>query len=172
MWHQVRNTFAIFLVSGFWHGANWTFICWGAFHAALFLPLLLGGRNRLHLDQVASSGALPSLREVCEMMTTFFLSVVGWTFFRAPSMNQCLTWFREMISPWTWGVLVDLPHEFWQAFGAAIALLAAEWFNRREQFGFARYPRWTWLRWAIYLLLVGFIVIYTPGGQSFIYFQF
>ena len=171
-WKQVRNTFAIFLVSGFWHGANWTFICWGAFHAALFLPLLLGGRNRRHLNQVAAESALPSLREAGGMAATFLLSVVGWTFFRAQDMGQCLGWFREMVSPWAWRMLADLPHEFGPAIGAALALLAAEWFNRREQFGFARYPRRVWLRWTVYLLLVFLIVIYTPGSQSFIYFQF
>ena len=171
-WKQVRNTFAIFLVSGFWHGANWTFICWGAFHAILFLPLLLGGRNRRHLDQVAANGALPSFREICGMAGTFLLAVVGWTFFRASDMGQCLGWFQAMATPWTWHIPLKLPHELGVAIGAVIAMFVAEWFNRREDFGFVRYPRMTCLRWGVYLIILGLIVFYTPGSQSFIYFQF
>ena len=60
----VLNTFVIFLVSGLWHGANWTFVAWGAYHALLFLPLILLGKNRRHTDTVAAERALPSLREL------------------------------------------------------------------------------------------------------------
>ncbi len=58
----IRNTFIIFLVSGFWHGANWTFIAWGAYHALLFLPLILLGKNRKYTNVVASEGDVPMAR--------------------------------------------------------------------------------------------------------------
>ncbi|MBF1097142.1 MAG: MBOAT family protein, partial [Riemerella sp.] len=50
---KVRNTFVIFVVSGFWHGANWTFIAWGLLNAIYFLPLLLTSKNRVNLGVVA-----------------------------------------------------------------------------------------------------------------------
>lgn len=71
----VRNTFIIFLVSGFWHGANWTFIIWGFLNALYFLPLLLIKRNRKNLDIVAENRVLPSIRELLSMFTTFSLTV-------------------------------------------------------------------------------------------------
>ena len=84
---KIRNTFAVFLVSGFWHGANWTFIAWGAFHAVCFLPLLLCDKNRRHVTDVVAEGRLlPSPRELFQMLCTFALAVVGWTFFRAPDI--------------------------------------------------------------------------------------
>ena len=79
----IRNTFIIFLLSGFWHGANWTFIAWGAYHAFLFLPLILTGKNRKYTNQVAEGRVLPSLREVGQMLVTFFLAVFGWIIFRS-----------------------------------------------------------------------------------------
>ena len=82
-WMKVRNTFAIFLVSGFWHGANWTFIIWGALNAIYFLPLLLTNNNRKNLGVVAEGKLLPSFRELFAMLTTFILTVFAWIFFRA-----------------------------------------------------------------------------------------
>src|SRR5690606_33207591 len=87
-WLQVRNVFIIFLVSGFWHGANWTFIVWGALNALYFLPLLLGHKNRSHIDVVAAHRRLPTFREFLQMGLTFLLTVVAWVFFRADTVEQ------------------------------------------------------------------------------------
>jgi len=171
-WKRVRNTFAIFLVSGLWHGANWTFIIWGAFHAVLFLPLLLGGRNRLHLDVVAEDRALPNLRELGAMLRTFFFVLLGWALFRARSIGETCRWLRDMVDVRTFGAVHNLPRETAVGAVAAVVLLAVEWFNRREAFGCARLPRPTALRWGVYYLLLWLVVFYTPGSQTFIYFQF
>ena len=171
-WKRVRNTFVIFLVSGLWHGANWTFVAWGAFHAALFLPLLLGGRNRRHLDVVAENCALPSLRELGEMLRTFFFALLGWTLFRAQSIGEAGRWFRDMVDVRTFGSLHHLPRETTIAAVAVAALLLVEWFNRREAYGCARLPRLTSMRWGVYFVLLWLVVFYTPGSQTFIYFQF
>ncbi len=171
-WRRVRNTFAIFLVSGLWHGANWTFVAWGAFHAALFLPLLLGGANRRHLDTVAEGRALPSLRELREMLGTFLLALLGWALFRARSMGEAVSWFVSMVDVRTFGAVRGLPRETAVAAAAIGVMLAVEWLNRREAFGCARLPRSTPLRWGAYLILLWLAVFYTPGSQTFIYFQF
>ena len=84
----IRNTFIIFLVSGLWHGANWTFIVWGAYHALLFLPLILAGKNRKYTNQVAEGRILPTLKELGQMLLTFFLSVFGWVIFRSENIEQ------------------------------------------------------------------------------------
>ena len=84
----VRNTFIIFIVSGFWHGANWTFIAWGALNAIYFLPLLLSNRNRRNLDNVANGSLWPSFGEVRQIIVTFLLTLLAWVFFRSPDISN------------------------------------------------------------------------------------
>ena len=90
MWMKVRNTFAIFLVSGFWHGANWTFIAWGFLNALYFIPLLLLNKNRNHIETISTHAVLPSFKEFFQIMTTFFLTVIAWIFFRAKSLSAAV----------------------------------------------------------------------------------
>jgi alginate O-acetyltransferase complex protein AlgI len=97
-WMKVRNTFAIFLVSGFWHGANWTFIIWGALNAIYFLPLLLTNNNRNNLGVVAEGKLFPSLRELFAMLTTFTLTVFAWIFFRAENLSHAFSYIRGVFS--------------------------------------------------------------------------
>ena len=89
---KIRNTLIVFLVSGFWHGANWTFIVWGALHAIYFLPLLLLSKNRRNLEIVASKKYLPTLTELIGMITTFSLVTFAWIFFRAESLAHAFTY--------------------------------------------------------------------------------
>ena len=97
-WMKVRNTFAIFLVSGFWHGANWTFIIWGALNAIYFLPLLLTNNNRKNLGVVAEGKLLPSIRELFAMLTTFTLTVFAWIFFRAENISHAFSYIGGIFS--------------------------------------------------------------------------
>lgn len=169
---MVRNTFVIFLVSGFWHGANWTFILWGALHAALFLPLLLGGRNRKYLTGVAEDRWYPTFGELGMMLKTFALAMAGWLVFRAQSLSELGRWLVDIANVKGYAQVEELPGAGADTFAMVGILLVCEWMNRREQFGFARYPRWRWLRWTLYFAFVLLIVIYAPGSHSFIYFQF
>ena len=86
IWIKIRNTFIIFIVSGFWHGADWTFIVWGALNALYFMPLLLLNKNRVNTDTVAQGRHLPSTREFFQITITFSLTVFAWIFFRAENM--------------------------------------------------------------------------------------
>ena len=98
-WMKVRNTFAIFIVSGFWHGANWTFIVWGALNAIYFLPLLLTNNNRNNLETVAQGKFFPSIKELSFMMLTFGLTVFAWIFFRANNIGHAISYISEILSP-------------------------------------------------------------------------
>ena len=97
-WMQIRNTAAIFLVSGFWHGANWTFLFWGALHALLFLPLILTRRNRNNLEIVGGQRNLPSLTELGQMLITFTLVTILWIFFRAENISQAFEYLYGIVS--------------------------------------------------------------------------
>jgi D-alanyl-lipoteichoic acid acyltransferase DltB (MBOAT superfamily) len=171
-WRQVRNTFAIFLTSGLWHGANWTFVLWGAFHALLFLPLLLAGRNRRRLGMTAEGRALPSAGEAAGMAGTFLLVLLGWVLFRARSAGEALRWYGAMFNPCTFGALHGLPRALATALLGAVGMFFAEWMARRGQHGLSRLPRLRLARWAVYYALLWLVVFYAPGSQTFIYFQF
>src|SRR5210317_1145676 len=93
-WMKVKNTFIIFIVSGFWHGANWTFIIWGALNALYFLPLLLTKINRSHLEIVAVHKKWPSISEVARIIITFCLTTLAWIFFRAESVSHAWSYLK------------------------------------------------------------------------------
>ena len=98
-WMKIRNTFIIFIVSGFWHGANWTFIVWGALNAIYFLPLLLTNNNRNNLETVALGKLVPSLKEISLIALTFGLTVFAWIFFRANTIEHAISILSEIFSP-------------------------------------------------------------------------
>ena len=171
-WQAIRNTFVVFLVSGLWHGANWTFLVWGAFHACCFLPLLLRGTNRRYLGPVAEGRWLPSVREVWQMGCTFSLAALGWLFFRAATLSEAWTWLQKLFLGFDFSLEPLRRIGYWRVFPAVGLLLLCEWVNRTEAFGCARYPRWRPLRWLCYLALVAFTFFWLSPPQIFIYFQF
>jgi D-alanyl-lipoteichoic acid acyltransferase DltB (MBOAT superfamily) len=174
-WMKVRNTFIIFLVSGFWHGANWTFVFWGGLNALFFLPLLLGKKNRTYLDIVAVDRPLPTWRECFNMLWTFSLVTLAWVFFRADSLGHAFAFLSDIFSP----SLFVWPEYYWTRKVVKVLLFIVlfqmmEWFGRREAFALERLGTnwWRPVRWGGYFLLV-LLVLYNSGGrQSFIYFQF
>ena len=166
----IRNTFVIFLVSGIWHGANWTFLAWGAYHALLFLPLILLGANRKYTNQVAEGRLLPTWREALQMLVTFALVVIGWIIFRAETITQA--W--EYICCICQSNILSIPyHSGIHALFINLALLiVVEWFQRNKQHSFdiANLP--TYLRYAIYFGMCFIIVAFGGNTVNFIYFQF
>lgn len=163
---KVRNTFAIFIVSGFWHGANWTFIIWGLINALLFLPLLLAKRNRNNLDH-------PSLKDFHRIALTFIITTIAWVFFRANSLAHAIDYLDGIRLNATGNSLHIKP-----VLMAYIALLLlGDWFGRKHHFALNLLNDGPWGRYAIlrigtYLLLSYLILRYIGGQQNFIYFQF
>ncbi len=174
-WMKIRNTFIIFIVSGFWHGANWTFIVWGALNAIYFLPLLLTNNNRKNLEIVAQNKYLPTAKEFLMMLLTFGLTVFAWIFFRAENIGHAFSYISEILST----SLFEVP-KFSDMHRALITILLTgifvliEWLGREQQFAIQnlglKFNRP--LRYAIYYAII--IAIFWFGGkeQQFIYFQF
>jgi len=167
----IRNVFIIFLVSGFWHGANWAFIIWGLLNAIYFLPLMLLHKNRKFTDTIAEGHILPSLRESLQMLLTFFLTSIAWIFFRADNLPHAIEYFKHMGSktiisaPINSGMKVVIPFIF--------ILLLIEWVIRFKQHGLEiSFIKNLALRWVIYISLVLIIFIWGANQQTFIYFQF
>lgn len=164
-----RNTMIIFLLSGLWHGANWTFVVWGAFHALLFLPLLLMGNNRRYLGEVAQNRLFPSVKEAVSMLVTFALVVVGWIIFRADTIGDAWGYICHMFTSGEWG----LPVHGKGVVVYALLMLAVEWVQRtREHALQLDAVKSRWVRGAIYYALIIVILWQESSSVQFIYFQF
>lgn len=174
----IRNTFVIFLLSGFWHGANWTFIAWGAYHAILFLPLILLGQNRKYTNQVAEGRLLPTWKKCGQILLTFMLAVFGWIIFRAETITQAWEYVCGMMQ---FGTLrasyrFFLPYEYivYPTNLYIIAMIVVEWLQRNKQHGLEvlNTSKNKWLRVISYYALVWMIIQNAGTEQTFIYFQF
>ena len=179
----VRNTFVIFLLSGFWHGANWTFIAWGAYHALLFLPLILLGKNRKYTNQVGTYTAtdgiehlrlLPTWREALQMLLTFAFVVLGWIIFRAETIGQVWEYIGGMINMSI--LLLPIKKKLvLKCLLFSLGMLITEWLSRGNDFGldwkrgfFAK----KWIQLPIYYTLIFLILQFGSNQHQFIYFQF
>ena len=166
----LRNTFIVWGISGLWHGANWTFVCWGLYHA-----LLLSIYRLTHLHPVKKAGE----GSVAATVSTFALVVVGWIIFRATSMSEAMAYIGRMMGA-SWADLplaVDrmrtLLPDLIVPLGAIALMMVMEW---RRQHGRSLLPRpffvHTGLRYGLYVV-VAMLTIALAGSQSeFIYFQF
>ena len=171
-WRKVRNVFVIFLVSGFWHGANWTFIVWGALNAIYFLPLFLLNKNRQNLEIVAQGQILPSAGDVFKIGITFSLTVFAWIFFRAESVSHAVSYISQIFTISVFTVPEILPKSVMLSIGILILI---EWLGREQQFALAKFGL-NWprpIRWTLYYCIMFDIFIRGGGNsQEFIYFQF
>lgn len=167
----IRNTFAIFLTSGLWHGANWTFVAWGAYHALLFIPLILLGKNKRFTDTVAAGRILPNIRECFQILLTFLLVVIGWVFFRAETITDAFAYLGGMFSSSLVSVPF-IPSGTIRTFTSIAILLLVEWFFRSKKHPFEISNFNVTLRYIIYYILILIILEFGANSQSFIYFQF
>ncbi len=174
-WMKVRNTFIIFLVSGFWHGANWTFIVWGLLNALFIMPSILLNTNRNNLDIVAQGKWFPSFKEVLAITITFSLTVLAWIIFRAENMGHAFDYLSGIFS----SSLFTVP-EFEGTKGAVVVMILVvffmmiEWIGRERQFAIQHLnQRWNKpLRFGFYYSIMICIFIFYGSKQEFIYFQF
>ena len=167
-WKTIRNTFVIFLLSGLWHGANWTYVGWGAYHALLFVPLIWLGTTKKYRD-------IATIKQVPQMVLTFGLVVLGWIIFRAPSILDAWQYVAAMGNKSLLSVPWLMTRDFYLPLFASIAiLLLFEWIGRKEGYGLG------WLRnkrgavqlIVYYLFMVLIYVWQSSEDIQFIYFQF
>lgn len=179
-WVKVRNTFIIFIVSGFWHGANWTFLVWGALNAIYFLPLLLTNKNRNNLDDVALGKLFPKVNEIFSIFITFCLTVFAWIFFRAENIGHAYSYILEML------IGLSSVSGYIQTFNLLnskigyvlpfiiFVFIIIEWLGRDGQYAISHLGiKWKRpLRYAFYYAIIIVILLYSGNKQEFIYFQF
>ena len=171
-WKSLRNVFIIFLVSGLWHGANWTFVVWGGVHAMLFVPSYIKGSNRKYVDNiVAESSWFPTLRELGQILFTFLMVVLAWVFFRSESLASALEYLSFMFTKF------NFPPIYKNGLYSVGSLLCLDWiFRKDERLNFTFLERFDKRVLGIVEVVVIIAVVYlislnTSSGQ-FIYFQF
>ena len=173
-WMRIRNTFAIFLVSGFWHGANWTFIIWGFLNALFIMPSIILKTNRNNLEIVAMNKLIPSLRDVFNILLTFSLTVFAWIFFRAESVHHAIEYISGIFN----ASLFTIPDVKTAAYATLILIaffMLIEWIGREHQFALQDFlvkkPRF--IRWLFYGFIILLIGLFLQTHETpFIYFQF
>jgi len=170
-WIKVRNTFVIFLLSGFWHGANWTFIIWGLLNALYIMPAIVFNTNRSNLGTVAEGKALPSFKDFWAMLLTFGLTVLAWIFFRATSVQHAFEFISSIVSTSLFTMPAVLPL---QLFLLLLLFILIEWNGRTQQYAIANFAfKWPKpIRWGLYYTIILAIFFYAGAEQQFIYFQF
>lgn len=174
-WMRIRNTFIIFIVSGFWHGANWTFIVWGALNALFILPSIIMKTNRNNLETVAQGNLLPTVKEFFQMTITFTLAVFAWIFFRAENITHALSYISGIFSKSLFSIPTITPH-----FPVLIIIILIiiftiiEWLGREQKYAIAMLgTKWkSSLRYAMYYAIIIAIFWFAGKDQQFIYFQF
>lgn len=167
---KIRNTFAIFLVSGFWHGANWTFIVWGGLNALYFLPLMLANKNRVNTDMVAQGKLLPTLKELSQMFITFFITLIAWVFFRADNVSHAFLYIKNMFINSLFSIPELLPTT---VLLLVVFFVVIEWIGRQGEYAIEKIDAINKpLRWGFYLLIIVLMFSFTGEQQEFIYFQF
>ncbi|WP_432711899.1 MBOAT family O-acyltransferase [Pedobacter sp.] len=170
-WMKIRNTFIIFLVSGFWHGANWTFLAWGFLNALFIMPSILFKTNRNNLDTVAAGKLLPSFNEFFAMSITFLLTVFAWIFFRSLTMEGAFQYISGIFST----TLFTVPSIFpGQLLLLLTLFILIEWLGRTKQYALEHFAfHWSpAVRWSAYYLFLVTIFYFAGAEQQFIYFQF
>lgn len=168
---KVRNTFIIFFVSGFWHGANWTFIVWGLLNAIYIMPSIIFNTNRDNLDIVARGKIFPTLKEFLLITITFGLTGFAWIFFRAANMRLAIDYISGIFSSSLFTIPTPVPFVLTIAIGLFVII---EWLGREQQYAIAqlemKLPKA--VRWATYYAIVLTILMSSGSEKQFIYFQF
>jgi alginate O-acetyltransferase complex protein AlgI len=174
-WKKVRNTFIIFIVSGFWHGANWTFIVWGLLNALFIMPSILFNTNRKNLGIVAEGKYLPTLQELFSMILTFSLTVFAWIFFRAETLSDALAYINGIFSMSLFTTpKIPITILNVSTIGLTMIMFLIEWIGREYQHPLMvlgmKWPKA--VRLTFYYCVVLSIVLFRSTQQQFIYFQF
>jgi D-alanyl-lipoteichoic acid acyltransferase DltB (MBOAT superfamily) len=170
-WMKIRNTFIIFIVSGFWHGANWTFIAWGALNALFIMPSIIIKTNRNNIDIVAQGKLFPTVKELFQIIMTFCLTVFAWIFFRSENLTSALFYINKMFSSLLFTLPKIRPYTF---FVMMMFFVLVEWFGREQNYAIERLGlKWRPIfRYIIYYFIIFSLFWFAGKSQQFIYFQF
>ena len=165
-WITIRNIFIIFIISGFWHGSNFTFIAWGLIHALLYLVISLTNKNRRYTTSiVAENGMIPSIKEIFQISSTFFTVMISWVFFRSNTITDSFLYLKKMM------INFEIPISNRTGLVYVIFFIMCDWLNRKDERNPLNISR-IHVRWISYILMLLLILGHAGQKNEFIYFQF
>ena len=172
---SIRNIIIIFVVSGFWHGANWTFLFWGGLHALFYIPVYLMGRNRIYADNViAENSWLPSIKEIAQVILTFALVTFSRIFFRSPTLTASFEYIERIANDFSYSPYQHpMGYRMVDFYILIVLFIIYEYLIRKDERNPFKFKSPT-VRFAVYtILILGMLLFYDDGvNRSFIYFQF
>jgi alginate O-acetyltransferase complex protein AlgI len=167
---QIKNVLIIFIVSGFWHGANWTFIIWGFIHSVFYLPLLIFAKHRAYLEQVNEKYFLPHFSDFWRIVSTFILVTIAWIFFRANSIDHAYTYLHRLFTNGDFSITyLSIERYSIELLILITFFVMIEWFHKLYEHPFVGSLKKLKLVGVIIALLV--LGVYSDHNE-FIYFQF
>ena len=170
-WHTIRNIMIVFLLSGLWHGADWSFVAWGAYHGLLLVLLILLNRNTKYEHVVAYDKVIPTFKEFGQMLLVFTLATFGWMMFRADNMSQFIDYTRRMCS----SDLFSIPKltGYYILFANIAFMFVMEWFMRRNTHGLDfKHHTSHIIHYTLYTLVFILILLFGGHTENFIYMYF
>ncbi len=175
----IRNVFIIFIVSGFWYGANWTYVIWGILNAIYFLPIFLMKRNRKYLNTTKFNKFFPSIKESCSIFLTFMLTTFAWIFFRSKSIFDAFEYIKGIFNQNNFFKLQTAQtyiSDIRPLIGYLSFFIIVDWYFRNDDVVFTIYTPTKGkiiFKYLIYLFaIIGIILSIKNQSSNFIYFQF
>ena len=170
VWLKVRNTFIIFLVSGFWHGANWTYVAWGFINALYFLPLLLLKQNRKNINSIKLTFDFSSFKEIFNLLLTFGITCFAWIFFRSKSITDAFLYIKKIFVNWTFKEqYFEIERYNYELLYLIVVFVIVEW-NFKEKIEPIS-GKYSWIKLALCLAAILALGVFSDS-KEFIYFQF
>ena len=175
---MIRNILIVFLLSGLWHGANWTFVMWGLYNGVLIALLTMFNLNQKRSEIISEQRFFPPIKEVGQMLLTFTLVVIGWIFFRAENISQATDYIVRMCD----SSILSIPN--FRELGLSfikisytlffvILLQLIDWGQRKREFGLEiSNIKYRAIRWGVYIMFLLIFAVFAGGQEEFIYFQF
>ena len=175
----VRNIFIIFIVSGFWHGANWTYIIWGSLNAFYFLPIFLMKKNRKHLSTTTTNKFIPSFKEFNSMLFTFIITAFAWIFFRSKTLTDAFEYIKGIFNKNNFFKIQTAKTYELDIRPLIIYLtffIIVDWYYRNEEIVFTNHnltKSTIIFKYIIYIFtIISIIFSIKNQASNFIYFQF
>jgi len=167
---KVKNTLIVFSVSGFWHGANWTFVTWGLLNAILFIPLIISNKNRNNIDMVSKNRIFPTILEFYKILKTFFIITVTWVFFRAKTIHEAFDYLLKILDFTLSFDKLRIERYAFEILPIILGFILFEWFYRSKEFPLINDGKY------FHKTIIAILCILLFGSFSnvneFIYFQF
>jgi alginate O-acetyltransferase complex protein AlgI len=172
---SIRNVFIIFLVSGFWHGANWTFLIWGFIHACLFIPSFIKGTNRKHVEsKIGTNTKIFLLKELPLMVFTFFSVTMTWIFFRSESLKDAIDYIKRIVTNFSYHPYVHpMGYRMIDYYVLIILFVFYEYQIREDERAPFKF-KYKLVRLVLYIVVILLMLLFYESSidRSFIYFQF